>query len=583
MKLHFDADRLEVLKSCLVDAKISYMEMLPIFYSVVSESQNSVVLTNSNREIIYVNEAFESLSGYRLVEVLGKSPSILKSKKTPLTVYQELNHTLKKGEVWKGVFTNLHKNGDEYIEEAVITPIVSNEGLILFYFAEKKDITSLVSAESSVRKLTHFDSLTDLPNRNHFIEYASGLVSREHNNENYFTAIFCDLNRFKELNDNLGHQAGDVALVEVAKRIQKVIQPGDFAARLSGDEFVIIHKNTSEDGTRKLIHDLIAISHSTYTIERQEISLSMSIGSAKWPQDGKTLREVMSRADLAMYEAKSTGRDYFRYTEQVGSRFYRDITLSRKIASALDKQKMYLLYQPKLDLASGRMCGLEALLRWSDEDLGHVTPAEFIPIAEKHKLMNLVGGWVIQQACHQLKEWQGLGIDISGRLAINVSVQQIEHPDFFDSVCNTLDREGVSPSMIELEVTESVLMREPAKAMAVLTRLSDLGFSIAIDDFGTGFSSLAYLSQLNAKLLKIDKVFIDGVTTNFRDRMIVKSVIELSNNLGLKVIAEGVETSEQLKCLQEMGCHAIQGYYYSRPQMAEDICTFVTKKPTNRN
>ncbi|EIN5953763.1 diguanylate cyclase [Vibrio cholerae] len=339
LKLHFDTDRLEVLKSCLLDAKISYMEMLPIFYSIVSESQNSVVLTNSNREIIYVNEAFESLSGYRLVEVLGKSPSILKSKKTPLTVYQELNHTLKKGEVWKGVFTNLHKNGDEYIEEAVITPIVSNEGLILFYFAEKKDITSLVNAESIVRKLTHFDSLTDLPNRNHFIEYASGLVSREHNNENYFTAIFCDLNRFKELNDNLGHQAGDVVLVEVAKRIQKIIQPGDFAARLSGDEFVIIHKNTSEDGTRKLIHDLIAISHSTYTIERQEISLSMSIGSAKWPQDGKTLREVMSRADLAMYEAKSTGRDYFRYTEQVGSRFYRDLTLSRKIASALDEQK----------------------------------------------------------------------------------------------------------------------------------------------------------------------------------------------------------------------------------------------------
>ncbi len=577
MRLYKDIKRLTALKRSLASDH-SESEIQQLFYSIVNNSSNSVVLTNANKDIIYVNQSFEVLSGYTLDEVLGKNPKIIKSNKTPSSVYRDMHQRLRNGLNWKGVFINRHKSGNEYVEEVMIKPIRNDKDEITYYLAEKKDITSFRNSESMIKKLTNFDSLTGLPNRDNFIDYTNALTKRTPNNENSFAVIFADLNRFKELNDHFGHQVGDAALIEVARRIESTLEPRDFAARLGGDEFVIVHTQATQKSTTKLAQRLSLLFSSAFKVEQYDVFLGISLGSAVWPRDGNTLSEVLSHADLAMYEAKSTGIDYFRYTNCVGSRFYREVTISQKLVKAIHKQQLYLMYQPKYDLACSKMDGLEVLLRWTDDELGDIYPAEFIYIAEKYGMINMIGNWVIQQVCRQLNQWESLGVKVRGRLAINVSVQQIEHPNFFENISDILEQEKVLPTMLELEVTESVLMRDPEKAMSVIKRLSNVGFRISIDDFGTGFSSLSYLRQMDVDVLKIDKVFIEHITTSLQNRMIVKSVIELSHNFGLLAIAEGVETKEQVECLINMGCKAIQGFYYSKPLTAVDTYRFILEQ-----
>lgn len=552
---------------------IAEEEKRSFFFSIVNQSANAVVITNADKDIIYANKKFEELSGYTLCEVLGKNPRVLKSNNTPVETYRDMYRTLNTGNSWKGVFLNVHRNGKEYIEEAVISPITSEAGKVICYLAEKKDITAQRAAENYIRKLTHYDGLTELPNRAYFIEEASKLINVEPNEENNFAILFADLDRFKDLNDSSGHLAGDIALKEVSRRIEQALPEDDLAARIGGDEFVVIHRRATQQSIAQLGKRLVAAMNRPISINAgQEAILGVSIGASTWPIDGTTLNEILSHADLAMYKAKSTERHFVTYTESIGTRFHRELELSSRLNQAIYYQdQFYLVYQPKLYIATAEVAGVEALLRWKEPELGSISPAEFIPIAEKHKLMCPIGKWVIKAVCKQLCQWQSEGRVIPGRVAINVSVQQLEHPDFFDDITDIIAEEGLSPNLFELEVTESVLMSNPDKTMLVLKELEQVGFCLSIDDFGTGFSSLSYLKRINAQILKIDKSFIDHLATSKHDEMIVKSVVDLAHNLGLSVVAEGVETEQQKRFLENVGCDMAQGYYYFKPVIADEL------------
>ncbi|WED21228.1 EAL domain-containing protein [Vibrio sp. JC009] len=560
--------------SCVRNGTISDMsadEKYLLFFSIVNQSSNAVVITDDRKRIVYVNKKFEQMSGYSSDEVLGKNPNIQKSGKTPARTYQEMHRNLKAKECWKGELINRHRNGNEYIEEAVISPITNSCGDIICFLSEKKDITTQKEAEKSVRKLMHYDSLTGIPNRAYFLKEVDRLTGMPRIDENRFSVLFIDLNHFKELNDTYGHIAGDKALQKVAERVQQIIPLGDFVARVGGDEYVVVHKNADETSTAQLANKIADSFNSPIVIHDKNNFLGVSIGSAMWPLDGLSIKKILIRADMAMYNSKLNSQSYTAYTDALGRIYGREFKLARKLDQAIQGNNLSLVYQPKVNLQTGKVDGMEALLRWDDPELGFISPAEFIPVAEKYKKMTSIGNWVLKEACRQLHRWKSEQKEFSGRIAVNISVQQIENSNFYENMLSILYGQNISPSMIELEVTESLLISDPDRVMSLFDKLKSAGFSIAIDDFGTGYSSLAYLRKIKADTLKIDKSFIDNITYDSHDRAIVKSIIELGHNLGLSVIAEGVETKAQLKLLKQLGGDEAQGYLFSKPQSASEI------------
>lgn len=387
-------------------ADMAFDEKSLLFYLIVEQSSNAVVITDDLKRIVYVNNKFEQISGYTSDEILGKNLSILRTSKIPAKTYREMHSKLEAKQQWRGELINCYRHGREYTEEIVISPITNTSGDIVYFFAETKDITVQKNAEKSIQKLRYFDNLTGVSNRDFFIEEIEKLAELPAVKENYFSVLFIGLNRFKELNDTYGHLAGDIALRNTAERIEKVIPSNDFLARLGGDEFVIVHNKASMRSTVELANKLIELFHSPIVIDNQEHFLSVSIGSALWPSDGVTIRQILSRADLAMSNGKMVNRSYTSYTKAIGLKFSREFELARKLDLAVQKKQFSLVYQPKVDLTTGCIRGMEALLRWNDPEFGRLSPAEFIPIAEKYKKMTSIGKWVVTEVCQQLNHWK---------------------------------------------------------------------------------------------------------------------------------------------------------------------------------
>lgn len=566
--------------SCIRNCTIREMaldEKYLLFFSIVDQSSNAVVITDDHKRIVYVNKKFEQISGFTSEVVIGENPCILKSGKTPKETYHDMNRKLKVNKQWKGEIINVHSNGSEYTVETVISPITNKHGDIVCFLAEQKDISEQKKAEKSIQDLTHFDSLTRVPNRAYFLEEVGRRTNLPQIPENYFSILFIDLNCFKDLNDTYGHLAGDKALQIAAKRIEEVIPLSDFMARVGGDEFVVVHKQSkiASASTASLAKQLATAFKFPISIDGKETFLGVSIGSATWPDDGYSIQQLLIKADLAMYNSKNNSHFYTRYSDEIGEKYSRESELSKKLELAIQKGQLSLVYQPKIDLKTGQLRGMEALLRWNDPDLGVINPSEFIPVAEKYKKMTTIGNWVITNVCRQLNLWKSEKRSFYGRIAINISVQQIENQKFYENILSILYKENILPCKIELEVTESLLISNPDKAMELFCKLKKAGFSIAVDDFGTGYSSLAYLKRLNANVLKIDKSFISNITIDSSDKAIVKSIIELGHNLGLSVIAEGVETKEQLRQLLLLGCDVAQGYYFYKPLPVEDVYVLI--------
>ncbi len=548
---------------------------LELLAAIVHQSSNAIVITDTQKNIFYVNKKFEDVSGYSFSDVVGRNPRMFKSGITPEITYKRMNQALSEEGIWKGEFTNIHRDGHEYVEEVVISVIKDDDGKVECYLAEKKEITELKAAQSEVYTLAYYDTLTGLPNRAHFIkEIEKRKKLFDLNNGQNFAVLFVDLNGFKEINDVYGHLSGDAALKAVASRFKSVTCSEDLVFRLDSDKFVLLHEITSEISISRTAQRLSNSLKNPILTRGSEHYIDVSIGSSEYPNDGESTEHLLQCADIAMYHAKSSKITYSAYTQDIGVKSRRIYEISSKLGKAVEKKELHLLYQPKVDMKSGRLVGAEALLRWSSSELGVVSPAEFIPIAERCGQMCDIGHWVIKQACIQIKEWERIGFRLPERLAINISIQQVENPGFYEQLVETIKSEGVSPSQIELEVTESVLINNPEKTSGILASLSDLGFTIAIDDFGTGYSSLAYLKKIHAKILKIDRSFIKNITINADDKVIVKSVVDMAHNLGLRVVAEGVEQQSQTLYLSSINCDMAQGFLYSYPLTASKLVSY---------
>lgn len=560
--------------SFLRHGKISSLtidEKYLLYFSIVNKSSNAVLITDDQMRIIYVNEKFEKISGYSEREVIGKNPRFLKSNKTPDYTYKDMHTTLNRNEIWKGEFVNTRPNGEEYVEEVTISPIIDDKGNVACYLGEKKDITLQKEAERMVKTLTYTDTLTNIYNRTFVVEKARELTNLPKERDNFFAAIFIDLNRFKKINDIYGHPAGDKVLKIVAERLKSLLSENDFISRVGGDEFLVIHKCATVESTYILAQKIVSAFYIPVKVDSHEHYLGASIGSAIWPKDGDTLSQIFSRADLAMYEAKYSSDYYSPYTKEIGDRYSREFELSQRLELAILNNELTLVYQPKIDLKTGESEGFEALLRWNDPVLGVISPSEFIAVAEKYKLMTAIGNWVIREVCKQLNLWKKQSISFKGRVSINLSVQQIEYFNFYQEIISIFISEKVCPCEIDFEVTESLLISDPERVISIISQLKSVGFSISIDDFGTGYSSLAYLHKLSVDTLKIDRSFIERIATDPHEQAIVKSMIELGHSLGLTVVAEGVETLEQKNFLLDLGCDYAQGFLFYKPVSGNDL------------
>jgi len=437
---------------------------------------------------------------------------------------------------------------------------------VIRYAVERK------RTELELVRLAHFDQLTSLPNRTLLRERVDHAIARAMRSGSGVATLILDMDRFKEINDMLGHEIGDKLLVEAARRIRASVRDQDTVARLGGDEFAVVLEGVSEaKEVLPVIERIIASLGEVTQIGGRELNSSISIGIAMYPENGNNLSELLRAADLAMYQAKSSGRGRYQFfadamQEEAQSRHALEWALRR----AVERNEFELVYQPQLCLRTGTVIGVEALLRWMSPTRGLLTPYHFIAGLEEFGLINQVGEWVLQTACEQIRRWQAMRF-APMRIAVNVSAQQFEDPMLIDKIRSALKETRLPPELLELELTESCLMSDPAQASALLREIRDVGVRIAIDDFGTGYSSLTYLHEFPLSALKIDKNFVQSVESNDRGGPISKMIIGLGQNLGLEVIAEGVETEVQLEYMREHGCDVAQGYLYARPESPEDL------------
>jgi diguanylate cyclase (GGDEF)-like protein len=445
-------------------------------------------------------------------------------------------------------------------------------------------------AEEKIRQLAYYDDVTGLPNRAFFRDRLSQSLGLARRNQRHLALLFLDLDNFKRINDTLGHSIGDLLLIEVAKRLSLSLRASDSLllgclgntdqglARFGGDEFTLllpeIRQGEDAGPVARRILDALA---KPVTLAGHEVIVSGSIGIAVYPEDGQNTETLLKNADMAMYFAKRESGDNFRFfTEAMNTAALKRLTMEKQLRQALKHGELSLHYQPQIDVMSGSISGVEALLRWDNAELGIISPVEFIPLAEETNLIVPIGDWVLRTACAQAKAWQDAGIHLP-RVAVNVSVRQFAQLGFPEQVEKILKETGLKPSALEIEITESVLMKDGEMAITTLRELKALGIQLAIDDFGTGYSSLAYLKQFPIDRLKIDRTFVCALNTDVHDRAIASAVISLAENMNLSVTAEGVETENQLAFLKSRNCNEAQGYYLSRPLSVEDMGEFMQK------
>ena len=453
-------------------------------------------------------------------------------------------------------------------------PVFDDGGSFRGYRGVSRDVTQAMLAEQKVHELARYDSLTGLPNRNMFLGELDRSIARAMRQGGEFAIFFIDLDRFKTINDTLGHDAGDELLRTMADRLQQSLRKNDLVARLGGDEFVVLLEGASTGADlATLANKLLQVIAEPVTVQGLAFLVTGSIGIGCWPVDGEDAATLLKHADAAMYLAKEKGKNKLQfYTAELADMAARQFELESALRLGLVRDELVLHFQPKVSVADGTILGLEALVRWHHPARGLVPPDEFIPLAEERGLIVPLGRWVLQATCRQIRDWRSAGLH-SPPVAVNLSARQFADDDLVDHIETAMARYGVTPADIEVELTESALMADPERAKEVLGRLNRLGIRISIDDFGTGYSSLSYLKRFPAETVKIDRSFISGLPLDGDDTAITQAVIAMAHSLGMAVVAEGVETSEQLALLRKLGCDEAQGYLLGRPVVAADMAT----------
>ncbi len=567
-----------VMLSRDITARTQDQAMLRRLSQAVEQSPSTILITDLESRIVYANQAFTRSTGYSLEEALGRNPRLLGSGKTPPAVYADMWQHLLGGHSWRGEFVNRRKDGSEYIEAVLISPVLDAAGQPVQYLAIKEDITQRKLDEQRIERLAHFDALTDLPNRKLFaarFEQALGLAERS---GQPLAVLYLGLDHFKHINDSLGYRNGDALLVEIAQRLKGALRDGDTLSRQGGDEFVLVLPYAGAKEAAHAAERLRALIAAPCQVREHSLVVTASIGIAVFPEDGHDFDTLAQRADIAMHRVKQEERNGYRFfTAEMQRQSARILQLESALRRAQANGELHLCFQAQVALGQLRLVGAEALLRWTHPQLGPISPAEFIPIAEGSGQIVALGEWVLRGAVRQMKAWLEQGYPPGMTVSVNLSLAQFRHPGLVELVAEVLAESGLPAHCLELELTESVAMHDPAAAIAVVRRLRALGVLLAIDDFGTGYSSLSYLKQFEVHKLKIDQSFVRHINQDGHDQTIVRAIIGMTKSLGMRTIAEGVEGVAQLAELERLGCDEVQGYLFGRPMAPFDFDAFVAE------
>ncbi len=540
------------------------MESETLFYE---QSSLGMMKASLDMKIVQVNRAFSHITGYSADDVIDKRPDILSSGKQDSAFYKQMWESINTTGYWSGEMWNRRKDGSIYPEFLTINTITDDNNIKCGYIGVFSDISTIKKQGLSMGYLAHHDPLTGLPNRFFLGTSLENAVERAVRNKTNIAVLFIDLDLFKPVNDTLGHEIGDIVLQKVAKRITTNLRESDTVTRWGGDEYIVVLEgNDSANSTSFVASNLLKALKKPFYVNDNEIHISSSIGIS-------TLTDVISEspssalirnADTAMYQAKKLGgNQFYYYDEKITRAIQQQAYLEIELRSALENNEFELHYQTKFSTKNKTINGVEALIRWQHPIKGSIPPNQFIPIAEKTGLIIPIGEWVIKTACEQASQWQQQGLPT--QVAVNISALQLNSGNLHRDIASILDKTGLPPNLLEIELTESLLIQNVSTAVKLLEKINQLGVSIAIDDFGTGFSSLSYLTLFPVNKLKIDRSFVQKMHDHTTDRRLIKAIIALAHSIDLTVVAEGVETVEQFNYLKKINCDSIQGFLLAKP------------------
>lgn len=578
-------DRTEALRRSNIhlekefEERKQYEKQMTLAASIFENTIEGIVITDGDGIIQRVNEAFTTITGFEADEAVGENPRILKSERHDRTFYEEMWGSLITHGMWEGEIWNRRKNGETYPEWLSINAVKNPEGKTIHYVSLFHDMTEIKRSEERIRYQAQYDALTDLPNRQLFNDRLKMAIAHARRDEIPLGILFLDLDDFKDINDSLGHYHGDLLLQQVAQRLTECCREEDTVARLGGDEFLLIAQfiRKDEPAAAILAQRIMDTLKKPFTLGKKQVYINASIGITLYPDDGIDIETLVKNADVAMYRAKSRGKNQFNlFTDAMNREVLRRITLGNDLRGALERNEFMVYYQPKVDIQTGVVSGMEALLRWKRLKKEMVSPVEFIPLAEDTGVIYPLGEWVLSTACHQAREY-GAACQRDLFMAVNLSVKQFRQENLVTIIKKTLNHTGLSPNLLTIEITENIVITDIEATIKTLKLLKELGIHVSIDDFGTGYSSLSYLKKMPLSELKIDKSFVDDTPHSAEACAIVKTVLSLARSLNLKTVAEGVETEDQLAFLRDEGCDEIQGYLFSKPLPASEMAALLNE------
>lgn len=573
--------RLASLRGLMVDITERKLgeNALRLSATVFENSTQGISITDAEMRILKVNDAFCAMTGYRPEDVIGKTHSILHSGRQDAIFYQSMWKSINEKGCWSGEIWNRRKTGEVYAEQLSITQVLDNTGAVTNYIGICCDMSHAKAAQDQIERLSMFDAMTGLPNRAFLHDRLEHALRAAEHDGHRVAVLAIDLNRLAHINEVLGHHIGDRLLIAVADRLRGVMRDADTVTRHIGDEFVVIMEELDQARDAGIVAERVLRELSrSFLLDGHEVTVSASIGIGIYPDDGNTPQTLLKHTDVALHHAKDCGESNFQFfCEEMNRASMERLQIESNLRQALQRNEFHLVYQPQVELRTGRITGMEALVRWMHPEMGMVAPSRFVPIAEETGHIIEIGLWVLREACRQTQRWHARGFtDL--QVAVNVSARQFRQEDFAAQVMQVLEETGLPPGFLELELTESMIMHRPEHVVSVMAELRKIGVKFSIDDFGTGYSSLSQLKRFPIDKLKIDQSFTRDIGMDDNGAAITCAIIALGNSMRLRVVAEGVETKAQQRFLIDNGCHSMQGYLFSRPIAVNDFSKLLERQ-----